>query len=260
MKIQFYKYQGTGNDFILLDNRNGEYVDLSIEQIRGMCDRRFGIGADGLIRINSHKEVDFEMDYFNSDGSKSFCGNGARCAVAFAGFLGIEVSQTTFMAIDGIHDACFSDGIIYLKMKDVADVAASDTSFVVNTGSPHFMQFVADVKKEDIVSRGREIRYSDSYKRDGINVNLIEQLSEDAIRIRTYERGVEDETLSCGTGATACALVLAEKNGIIGSHRITVDVEGGQLQVAFNRTAAGSFTDIELIGPAEFVFKGEIHV
>jgi diaminopimelate epimerase len=145
-------------------------------------------------------------------------------------------------------------------MKDVANVAASDTSFVVNTGSPHFMQFVADVKKEDIVSRGREIRYSDSYKRDGINVNLIEQLSEDAIRIRTYERGVEDETLSCGTGATACALVLAEKNGIIGSHRITVDVEGGQLQVAFNRTAAGSFTDIELIGPAEFVFKGEIHV
>ncbi len=260
MKIVFYKYQGTGNDFVMLDNRDGKYDFLTLEHVVSLCDRRFGIGADGLIRINSHETHDFEVDYFNSDGTKSFCGNGARCAVAFAETLGIDVSKATFMAIDGVHEARKVENVVHLKMNNVDHVECGVDSYIANTGSPHYMVFVDDVKNEDVVAKGRSVRYSEKYLKEGINVNFIEPIGEHSIRIRTYERGVEDETLSCGTGATACALAFAELNGWLGEHLVEVAVEGGDLRVALERQESGEFVNIELIGPAQFVYKGEIDV
>ena len=260
MKIIFYKYQGTGNDFVMLDNRDGKYDSLTLEHIVSLCDRRFGIGADGLIRINSHETYDFEVDYFNSDGTKSFCGNGARCAVAFAETLGIDVSLAVFMAIDGVHEARKVEDIVHLRMNNVDQVECGEENCTANTGSPHYIIFVDDVKKEDVLAKGQSVRFSEKYQKEGINVNLIETVGDHSIRIRTYERGVEDETLSCGTGATACALAFAELNGWLGEHLVEVGVEGGDLKVALQRLESGEFVNIELIGPAKFVFKGEMDV
>lgn len=260
MKVRFEKYQGTGNDFIMLDNLNGKYDNLSLAQIQLLCDRRFGIGADGLIKINAKKDLDFEVVYYNSDGSKSFCGNGARCAVAFAESLGINVSDTTFLAIDGVHKAQKKNEMIALDMSPVNVVNQIDNDFILNTGSPHYVRFVSDLNKENIAKTGSEIRYSETYAKEGINVNLVEQISENNITILTYERGVEDETLSCGTGATACALVVGIKNAKTGKNTINVHVKGGELTVAFNYDGKGGFTNIQLIGPATYVFKGEIDV
>ena len=260
MLIHFQKYQGTGNDFVMLDNLNGQYNDLSIAQIVQICDRRFGIGADGLIKINKHDSLDFEIDYYNSDGSKSFCGNGARCSVAFAKTIGIDVRNTRFSAIDGEHSAQINNETITLDMLPVNFVNQVDKSFVINTGSPHYIRFVENLENENIVSKGRQIRYSEPYKKEGINVNLVELTDVNSIKIATYERGVEDETLSCGTGATACALVVGFSENRIGKNEIAVQVKGGDLKVDFDYLGNGSFTNIKLIGPAEFVFKGEINV
>ena len=260
MLIHFQKYQGTGNDFVMLDNLTGQYNDLSIAQIVQICDRRFGVGADGLIKINTHNSLDFEIDYYNSDGSKSFCGNGARCSVAFAKSLGIDVTNTRFLAIDGQHSAQMKDETITLDMLSVNAVIQDDNSFELNTGSPHYVRFVRDFGNENIVTEGRQIRYSEPYKKDGINVNLVEVLGVNSIKIATYERGVEDETLSCGTGATACALVVGFTENRIGKNEIAVQVKGGDLKVDYEYLGKGSFTNIKLIGPAEFVFKGEINV
>lgn len=259
MDLSFAKYQGAGNDFILLDNRSGAWDHLSVSAISKLCDRRFGIGADGLIKINAIPDYDFEVDYYNSDGSKSFCGNGARCAVRFAHELGISSDSVSFMAIDGAHEAVKQNGLVYLKMNDVPQIDTSAEEFVLNTGSPHFIHFTKNVADFDIVSYGKQIRYSDTYKQEGINVNAIHQLDEHSFEIKTYERGVEDETLSCGTGITAAALALGEKNGIEGAYEYQVKAQGGNLSVKFKRTDSG-FTDIWLIGPAAFVFKGEVHV
>lgn len=260
MKVQFEKYQGTGNDFVMLDNMTGVFDTLSIEQISKICDRRFGVGADGLIKINTHSNLDFEMDYYNSDGTKSFCGNGARCAVAFAKTLGIIEKETHFNAIDGDHQAQINDETVALNMKDVLSVNQSVGSYQLNTGSPHFVKFVEKLDQSDIYEFGKEIRFSNQYKKDGINVNLVEELHDNSIKIATYERGVEDETLSCGTGATACALVEAFKKDQTGENRIFVEVKGGNLLVEFTYLGNGSFRNIQLIGPAKFVFKGEINV
>jgi diaminopimelate epimerase len=260
MKILFYKYQGTGNDFVMLDNLNGNYDDLSIDQIQKLCDRRFGVGADGLIKINKHKQLDFEMDYYNSDGSKSFCGNGARCAVAFAAELGIDVKETRFLAIDGPHSAFKIGDQIRLEMSDVDGIEEWNDAYIVNTGSPHFIKGVDNLNDRDIVSFGKEIRYSEPFIKDGINVNLIERTGRNDIRIATYERGVEDETLSCGTGATACALVCSHLLEEFGEQYIRVKVKGGELLVGFCRQRDGSFDHVTLSGPAVFVFKGEVHV
>jgi diaminopimelate epimerase len=260
MKIHFEKYQGTGNDFVMLDNLNGQYDNISIVDIQKICDRRFGIGADGLIKINAFPSLDFEVDYYNSDGSKSFCGNGARCAVAFAETLGIDVTNTHFMAIDGEHSAQKNAEIIALDMQPVSSVNEINGDFILNTGSPHYIQFVEDVGSVNVYATGREVRYSDPYKTEGINVNLVEQIAENTIKIRTYERGVEDETLSCGTGATACALVVGLVSQKLGKQTVEVEVEGGELSVSFDNKGNGLFTDIKLIGPAKFVFKGEIDV
>ncbi len=259
MNLRFVKYQGTGNDFIMIDNRSGEWDDLSISTIRKLCDRRFGIGADGLIKINVIEGYDFEVDYYNSDGSKSFCGNGARCSVTFAHELGFTSDSVSFMAIDGTHEALKKNGLVHLKMNDVAEIDDSQKEFVLNTGSPHFIHFTENVRDFDILAYGKQIRYSDKYKQEGINVNAIHQLDAHSFEIRTYERGVEDETLSCGTGVTAAALALGKKNEITGDFEYEVKSQGGDLSVKFRNTGTG-FTDIWLIGPAESVFKGEVNV
>ncbi len=259
MNLPFVKYQGTGNDFIMIDNRSGEWDDLSISTIRKLCDRRFGIGADGLIKINAIPDYDFEVDYYNSDGSKSFCGNGARCSVAFAHELGITADSVSFMAIDGAHEALKKDGLVYLKMNDVPEIDDSQKEYVLDTGSPHFIHFTENVADFDIVAYGKQIRYSDKYKQEGINVNAIHQLNSHSFEIRTYERGVEDETLSCGTGVTAAALALGKKNRVLGEFEYKVTSQGGALSVKFTHNNPG-FTDIWLIGPAVAVFKGEVDV
>ena len=224
--MKFYKYQGTGNDFVMIDNRLGEWDDLSIENIQKLCNRRFGIGADGLIKINSAESVDFEVDYYNSDGSKSFCGNGARCSVAFAHFLDIIENKTTFTAIDGTHEAEIKNGIIKLKMSDVKTIDTDGNDFVLNTGSPHYVKYVEMLNNYNVYKIGNEIRNSETYKQEGINVNFVEQLSDKELFVRTYERGVEDETYSCGTGVTAAALTFMKKNN---QTFVGIKVMGGQL-------------------------------
>lgn len=256
MKLFFHKYQGTGNDFIMIDNSDSKYSGLTVNQIRHLCDRRFGIGADGLIKINSTDGFDFEMDYYNADGTKSFCGNGARCSVMFAKEVGlVKGNKASFMAIDGSHEATISDGQVFLKMKDVREVRTiSNDIFEMNTGSPHYIKYVEDIDKENVVDFGKSVRYSDTYSTEGINVNLTEQIAPDTIKVYTYERGVEDETLSCGTGVTAAALSFAVKNKLEGLQRIIVQTKGGQLEVRFNKNS--SFSDVWLIGPAMEVFEG----
>lgn len=259
MDLHFVKYQGTGNDFVMIDNRSGEWDKLSISTIQQLCDRRFGIGADGLIKINSLPGYDFEVDYYNSDGSKSFCGNGARCSVAFAHELGITNNPVSFMAIDGAHEADKKEGLVFLKMNDVTEIDTTQREFVLDTGSPHFVHFTENVVDFDIVAYGKQIRYSDQYKQEGINVNAIHQLNDHSFEIKTYERGVEDETLSCGTGVTAAALALGEKNKVEGHFEYQVKSQGGDLSVKFKREHS-KFTDIWLIGPAVAVFKGKVDV
>lgn len=260
MRIKFHKYQGTGNDFVMIDNLSGHYDNLSIAQIVTICDRRFGVGADGLIKINHHSNLDFEVDYYNSDGSKSFCGNGARCSVAFVKSLGLIQAETHFWAIDGVHKATIDKAnLVHLNMSDVTTIKKTDSDYVLNTGSPHYCRFVNDLTQESIVDVGRAIRYSEVYENEGINVNLIQIENDHFISIATYERGVEDETLSCGTGATACAIVLAEQKKYIGNHLVEVKVKGGELKVSFTIDDQRNYADIRLIGPAEFVFEGEIN-
>lgn len=256
MRIDFVKYQGTGNDFVMLDNRDGRYNSVSIEQIQHLCDRRFGIGADGLIKINQKNGFDFEVEYYNADGSKSFCGNGARCSVAFAHELGINADKVSFWAIDGKHEAIKQDGLVHLLMNDVSDVETIATDLSIHTGSPHYLKWVSQLKEQAMVEIGRSIRYSDKYKSEGINVNLIEEQSPTAFSIRTYERGVEDETLSCGTGVTAAALGVAVKNNRFGELELIAHTAGGDLKVAFNRVGETQFENIWLIGPGIRVFEG----
>lgn len=259
MNIQFHKYQGTGNDFIMLDNRDNRYDSLSIEQIQFLCDRRFGIGADGLMKINSHDLYDFEVDYYNSDGSKSFCGNGARCAVEFASTLGINCDHVTFLAIDGEHQAQKKINVISIQMLNVLKVEPKEADFEIQTGSPHYIRFVDDIAAENIVDFGKSIRYSDEYNANGINVNLVKQAG-NQLEIATYERGVEDETLSCGTGVTAAAIASAYKDQQEGKRHFDIQTKGGLLQVDFEFELPMSFTEIWLTGPATYSFKGEVNV
>lgn len=255
MKLLFYKYQGTGNDFIILDNRSGN-ISLTTAEVKQMCDRRFGIGADGLMLLNVASGYDFEMKYYNSDGNESsMCGNGGRCLVKFAYDKGIRKSRYRFKAIDGDHEAFFSDNNwINLKMKDVKGIKKYYFDYILNTGSPHYVKPTADVRKCNVVKQGREIRYSDDFKKEGINVNFVEGNHKE-IFVRTYERGVEDETLSCGTGVTAAAIVFAHNEN--GFNRIEVKTPGGDLAVEFDKMGEEDFRNIWLCGPAEFVFQGE---
>jgi diaminopimelate epimerase len=260
MQIQFYKYQGTGNDFVILDNREKQYDGLSIEQISKLCHRRFGIGADGLMLLNLHPNYDFEMKYYNADGRESsMCGNGGRCLVKFAYDKGIIRTTYKFIAIDGEHEATVDlDGTVALKMNDVNKIKYNNGHFVLNTGSPHFVEMTPDVMKLNVREKGRAVRYSPEFKEEGINVNFVEQLDEPfRIIVRTYERGVEDETYSCGTGVTAAALVCHHNDN--GFNRVEIKTLGGNLSVEYDKIG-DSFMNIWLHGPAQRVFTGTIDI
>ncbi len=258
MKLTFYKYQGTGNDFVIIDNRDGS-ISLTKPQVKLLCDRRFGVGADGLMLLNTRDGYDFEMIYFNADGREaSMCGNGGRCLVKFAHDMGIRKTSYLFLAVDGDHEANIDDkGWVNLKMQNVNEVDHNRGNAVLNTGSPHYIKPVTNVKGLNVYKEGREIRNSREYAKEGINVNFVEQ-KEDSIAVRTYERGVEDETFSCGTGVTAAALVFA--HNARGFNRVSVETMGGKLAVEFDKIGDDHFENIWLCGPAEFVFKGEIDI
>lgn len=252
--MEFYKYQGTGNDFVMIDNRDLQFPKEK-EIIEKFCDRRFGVGGDGLILLENDEKSDFKMVYYNSDGNEStMCGNGGRCIVAFANFLDIFENKTVFNAIDGLHEAEVLNGNIKLKMIDVNSIKTQETNFELFTGSPHFVQFVNDVENFEVYKNGNEIRNSATYQQEGINVNFAEEISDGEIFVRTYERGVEDETYSCGTGVTAASLVyLKDKD----KKSVQVKVLGGKLKV-YAEQDGDHFKNIWLEGPAKQVFKGKI--
>lgn len=258
MNIHFYKYQGTGNDFILLDNREKNIL-LNTEQVAYLCDRRFGIGADGLMLLENEEGYDFRMVYFNSDGSEStMCGNGGRCITAFAKKLEIISNKASFIAIDGPHDATINnDATISLHMQDVAHVDVHQEHCILNTGSPHYVLWTNDVQREDVFGRGRAIRNQQEFGAKGINVNFVERQA-DGIFVRTYERGVEDETYSCGTGVTAAAI--ASVCNETGTFITDIQTPGGKLKVSFTKDAPYSAKDVILTGPATFVYEGDTNL
>lgn len=260
MLLKFQKYQGTGNDFIMVDNRTLFFPKNDTKLIEHLCDRRFGIGADGLILLENDTLSDFKMVYYNSDGNESsMCGNGGRCLTAFAKSQGVIENKATFNAVDGLHHAHVdSNGIISLQMIDVNTISLQLEYVYLNTGSPHHVTFVDDLSSFDVKNQGAAIRYSDLYGKAGSNVNFVQPLGENHFRLRTYERGVEDETLSCGTGATAAAIAM-HALGKTTAHVIDLDVEGGKLQVAFE-VNDGKYSNVHLIGPATFVYNGEIEI
>lgn len=275
--MKFWKYQGAGNDFVMLDQRETQWISREDTTLIGhLCDRRFGIGADGLILLQKHPEFDFEMVYFNADGKEStMCGNGGRCIVAFAWHLGIMDRSCRFMAIDGIHEAQVSGisenasagrtqaGIaVNLKMSDVQQVEKAGDAYILNTGSPHYVRFVKNLENLDMVTEGRAVRYSDRWKKDGINVNLVADAATNSkYPIRTYERGVEDETYACGTGATAAAIAtFLSEGGKVGDFAIDLQTKGGELVVNCHANGDGTFSNIWLWGPAVRVFEGEIQL
>ena len=259
MILQCYKYQGTGNDFVLIDNRNQDIL-LTTEQIKWLCDRRFGIGADGLMLLEFQEGVDFKMVYYNSDGNESsMCGNGGRCITAFAKLLGIIESSAKFIAIDGMHEAKIEDEFVSLKMNEVKQIETGENYFYLNTGSPHYVQFVDDIDTIDVFTEGKKIRYNDRFKAEGTNVNFI-QKTEHELVVRTYERGVENETLSCGTGVTAAALVAALTGNSTTKNNCSVKTLGGNLNVTFEKVLESNFYNIWLEGPAVFVFKTSIKI
>ncbi|WP_114748304.1 diaminopimelate epimerase [Pleomorphovibrio marinus] len=256
MIVEFYKYQGTGNDFVMIDDRSSSLDIGDVSWIRKLCHRRFGIGADGIILLRNHEGYDFHMHYFNADGSQSMCGNGARCALAFASFLGIFKGQAHFLAIDGPHQGIIRNGLVELKMGDVGHLLPKGEEWYVDTGSPHHIRFVDKVDNYPVVVEGSKIRYSEDYPL-GTNVNFVERKNEAEIMVRTYERGVEDETFSCGTGVTACALV---HGSLFKSNTVRIGTLGGTLKVTFQPQGNGSYKDIWLIGPAEQVFSGKVNL
>lgn len=256
MEITFYKYQGTGNDFVIIDNRDNLFPKNNTKLVASLCDRRFGIGGDGLILLENDNFADFAMTYYNSDGKmSSMCGNGGRCIVAFAKHLNIIDSKTNFRAVDGMHFAQIeTNGNVSLQMIDVQQVEVNPEFIFLDTGSPHHVEIAADLRNLDIKHAGAQIRYSELYGEAGANVNFVAPNPDGSFSVRTYERGVEDETLSCGTGVTAVAIAMY----ILGkakSTQVVLHVEGGQLEVSFVE-AGGKFTDIFLNGPATLVFKG----
>ena len=258
MNLNFYKFQGTGNDFIMIDNRENTFPRSNTKLVAFLCDRRFGIGAGGLILLENEKGVDFKMVYYNSDGNQSsMCGNGGRCLVAFAAYLNVINNKASFNAIDGLHHATISDGIVSLQMKDVDEIKVKSTSVFLDTGSPHHVQLVKNLNNFDVKTEGEKLRYG-IYGQKGSNINFVEPLNEGTFNVRTYERGVEDETLSCGTGVTAVAIAM-HSTGKTKSNTIKIKAVGGDLEVKFEKFG-DKYINVFLTGPAKFVYKGEIDV
>ena len=255
MQQTFYKYQGTGNDFVMIDNRQQTFDKNNTKHVAFLCDRRFGIGADGLILLENHEDLDFKMVYYNADGNESsLCGNGGRCIVAFAKKLGVINNKAVFEAIDGLHHATISNELVKLQMHDVNNVEIFKNHVFLNTGSPHHVQFEEKIDDFDIKSIGAKIRYGAPYNNVGSNVNFVKKITDINFKVRTYERGVEDETLSCGTGVTAVAIAM-HAIGETKNNEITLNVQGGELQVCFD-FENDAYKNVWLIGPAKFVFKG----
>lgn len=259
MKQSFYKYQGTGNDFIVFDNRNDSFPKNNKVLIKNLCHRKFGIGADGLLLLESSKDFDFKMVYFNADGNEgTMCGNGGRCIVAFAKKLEIIDSKTSFEAVDGTHQATMFNDIVSLKMNNVNSIDNHKDHIFLDTGSPHHVEFLDDVSTIDVLKKGKEIRYGSPYFEKGTNVNFVQQIKPDTYKVRTYERGVENETLSCGTGVTAVAIA-ADFSQRSNSKNIKLQTIGGDLEVSFQNDK-NSYKHITLKGPATFVFKGSVEI
>jgi diaminopimelate epimerase len=260
MTLDFFKYQGAGNDFIIVDNRTIKVKRDDHKTIKLLCDRRFGIGADGLMLLQNSSAYDFEMVYYNSDGFEaSMCGNGGRCIVAFAHKLQLIDSTTRFIAADGPHEAIvLSSNCIRLKMTDVSDINKIDDLYFINTGVPHIVKFVENIDDIDVFNEGRKIRYDKAFAPSGTNVNFVERKTEINL-IRTYERGVENETLACGTGITASAIAVAH---LTNSNKSVVNCKarGGSLQVSFDSITNNSVKNIWLEGPADFVFFGKVEI
>ncbi len=259
MILECFKYQGTGNDFVLIDNRKQDVL-LTKENIKWLCDRRFGIGADGLMLLEFQEGVDFKMVYYNSDGNESsMCGNGGRCITAFAKRLGIIENSAKFMAIDGMHDAKIKDEFVSLKMNDVKQIETGENYYYLNTGSPHYVKFVDDIDALDVYTEGKNIRYNERFIAEGTNVNFIQKKEQELV-VRTYERGVEDETLSCGTGVTAAALVAALTGNSSTKNNCSIKTLGGNLNVTFEKVLENNFYNIWLEGLAVFVFNTSIKI
>jgi len=259
LKISFYKYQGAGNDFVMIDDRKRNFPQTE-ELISFLCDRHFGIGADGLILLQDEVDSDFRMLYFNSDGREStMCGNGGRCIAKFAKDLGLIENDALFTAIDGGHSAQIEGVEVHLKMTNITEIQTFDNYLFLNTGSPHHVEFVKEVSEVDVKNFGRKIRYGSPYFEEGTNVNFVELIDENTLKIRTYERGVEDETLACGTGITAAAIA-AYESGRVSKNEINVLAEGGNLSVKFEKNASNGYENVWLTGSAQKVFEGEIEV
>ena len=260
MKLNFFKYEGAGNDFILIDNRNKSFSLINdTKSIKKLCDRHFGIGADGLMVLQMKNGIDFEMLYFNADGKEgSMCGNGGRCIVAFANQLNLIKRETNFLAVDGPHYATISENgnLVSLQMIDVQEIKTDGDAFILNTGSPHYVLEVENLASKDVYLDGKSIRYNETYNVKGINVNFVEDLG-DHYYVRTYERGVENETFACGTGVTAVSMAMAKKKGLTGRIKNSIKVHGGNLNVNFNYDG-NTFNNVFLEGPATFVFEGSI--
>lgn len=254
MQFTFYKYQGTGNDFVVIDNRDAFFPKTDPELVGQLCDRRFGVGADGLLLLENHASADFSMVYYNSDGNlSSMCGNGGRCIAHFARFLGIVSENVSFEAVDGMHEACVINDWVSLKMNDVKQVSVFEDHVFLNTGSPHHVEMVSNLADYEVLKNGRAIRNS-LYGKAGANVNFVMQNDPAIFSVRTYERGVEAETLSCGTGVTAVAIAMFE-TGKTSHDKVVLKTPGGQLQVRFEKTEQG-YKNVHLEGPATQVFKG----
>jgi diaminopimelate epimerase len=258
MNIHFYKYQGAGNDFILVDNRELKFDHHHPERIASLCDRRFGIGGDGMMFLQEKEGFDFEMIYYNADGNpSSMCGNGGRCIVAFARDIGLIAGEANFLAVDGPHYAKISEnGWVSLGMIDVDAITTDGPAYVLNTGSPHYVLPASQLKELDVFNAGKSIRYNDTYREKGINVNFVEKEGSGYF-VRTYERGVENETYACGTGVTAVALAMAKSQNQTGDISTPVRALGGDLNIRFHSDGQ-RFTRIFLEGPAAFVFEGKI--
>lgn len=256
MKIDFYKYQGTGNDFVMIDNRTKTFPKNNTKIIASLCNRNFGVGADGVILIENEPGFDFKMIYFNADGSETFCGNGGRCTVAFAKHLQIIKNKTNFIAVDGKHYAEIEDNIVSLQMINVNEIIVKENAVFAFTGTQHHVEIVDNLENYPVFEAGKKIRYS--YKEPGSNVNFVQQLNATTFKVRTYEKGVENETLACGTGVTAVAIAM-HKTKKTKSNLISLPVEGGVLEVSFTEEK-GVYKNVFLKGAATFVFNGSINI